>query len=161
MRLLAVLLSGLLVCGCIYDVPLTKEAVVPVDPALKGVWQLIPDEGESEDPDDRVMILPFSKTEYLAVVGADDDALYFRAYPICVSGMELLQLEWLRAGEDDHPYMVCRYTLKGGILTVGYLNNDLVSPDSKKSAALQEAVLANRSNPDLFEDSARYRRLKD
>lgn len=161
MRLLLVLLAGLLVCGCIYDVPLVEKAELPVDAALTGIWQEIPAEGKPEDPDDRMVILPFSDTEYIAVIGPGEDALYFRAYPIRLDGMELVQLKWLNGGEDAEPYTVCRYSLKDGILTVEYLNKDVVDPKIKDSSALRDALLANRENSKLFGDPGRYRKLED
>ena len=162
MRSLIVCLACLLICGCVYDAPLVEDAVVPVNPALTGLWQEIPAEGKPEDPDERLVILPFSKTEYVAVVSPDDGGLYFRAYPVHLGGMELIQLEWLGVDkEEDEPYHVCRYSLKDEILTVEVLNEDVISSDLEDAAALREALLENCRNPDLFEEPDRYRRLEN
>jgi len=106
----------LMLCGCIYDVPLVENAEVAVDSALKGIWQKISKEGKLEDTDERLLIFPFSKTEYLTVVEPGGDSLYFRAYPVRLEGMLLIQLEWLNAGENDHPYTVCRVFILNGLL---------------------------------------------
>ncbi|MBL7017145.1 MAG: hypothetical protein ISR84_06265 [Kiritimatiellales bacterium] len=162
MKIWAGLVVALLLCGCVYDGPLVEDAVVPVDPALTGLWQEIPKEGEAEDPDEKLLILPFSKTEYVAVVSPGDGGLYFRAYPVHLEGMELIQLEWLGVDKDeDEPYHVCRYSLKDGVLTVEMLNDDVISSDLKDAAALREALLANLRNPDLFQSQGCYRRLND
>ncbi len=162
MRSLTVLLSILLLGGCIYDVPLVEKAEVPVDPALTGIWQMIPDEGTLEDPDDRLVILPFSKTEYVAISGQSDAALYFRAYPVRLDGMELIQLEWLQVEPGgDERYHVCRYTLENGVLTVETLNDDVVGRRITDSKALCKTLLVNRDDPELFEDAARYQKLED
>lgn len=76
----------------------------------------------------------------------------------------LIQTEW-RAPETDKkdasPYYVCRFSYTNDILTVEYLNQDVVDSDIKDSAPLRDAVLANRSNPDLFGDPGRFRKLDD
>jgi hypothetical protein len=161
MRALFVLLAGLLICGCIYDVPLAEKAEIPVDSALKGLWQMIPDEGEPEDPDDRLLILLLSDTEYIAVVDPSEDALYFRAWSVRVGESEVIQLKWLNRGDGGSEYTVSRYVLKDGVLTVDYLNEDLVGSKIKDSAALRVAFAENLDNPELFELFGRFRRLKD
>jgi len=161
-RLVVCWLFALLLCSCVYEVPLDEEAAIPLDPALTGLWQEIPAEGKPEDPDDRLVILPFSKTEYVAVVSPDDGGLYFRAYPVHLGGMELIQLEWLGVDkEEDEPYHVCRYSLKDEILTVEVLNEDVISSDLKDAVALRKALLENCRNLDLFGKPGRYRRLEN
>jgi len=162
MKTMMSLVAILLLCSCVYEVTLVEQAVIPVDPALTGIWQETTEEGTAEDPDDRMVLLPFSKTEYVAILSPGHDALYFRAYPICVEGLELLQLEWIQANPDGHErYLVCRYAVQDGVLTVETLNDDVISDDIKDSAALREALLANRDNPDLFDSPDRYRKLED
>ena len=142
----------LLLCGCIYETPLIVEAVIPVNQSLTGLWQEIPKDGKAEDPDDRLVILPFSATEYIAVLSPGNDALYFRAYPVRLKDMELIQLEWLGVDkEKNEPYLVCRQTLADGVLTIETLNGELVSPEIKDPASLRKALLENRSNPELEE----------
>ena len=160
----AVVLCGavlLLICSCIYEVPLVEQAELPVDSALLGTWQLILDEGELADQDIRMVILPFSATEYVVIYPPGDDGLYYRAYPVRVGDMELMQLKWLQADpEEDEPYHVCRYRLVDGVLTVEALNDDVVSSEISSSEALREALLENRSHPEIFGDPERYRKLE-
>jgi len=156
------LLSIFLVCACVYEVPLVEEDVLSVDPQLAGIWQEIPEEGEAEDLDDRLIILPFSETEYVAILSPGDGGLYFRAYPIRVGDMTLIQLEWLGVDpEEGERYHVCQYMLQNGVLTVETLNDDVISDEIKDSAALRAALLENRDNPELFDEPDRYRRVED
>lgn len=152
----------LLLCGCIYEVPVVEEAVIPVDPALTGTWQEIPDEGKLADSADRMVVLAFSANEYIVAFSPTDDAIYYRAYLIKVDDLMLVQLKMLElAGDKKKSYLVCRYAVQDGILTVETLNADVVSDDIKDSAALRETLLANRDNPDLFKEQSRYRKLED
>lgn len=160
MKRLASLLIGLFLCGCVYEVPLVEEAVVLIDPELTGTWQLIPDEGEPEDPTAQLVILPFSQTEYAVICSpAQNDRTVFRAYPAHVNGMELVQLEWLQAEAGQKRYHVCRYTLLEGRLTVQTLNNDLVSDLITDSAALREALIENCRDPKIFSTPMVYRKM--
>ena len=149
----------LALCSCVYDVPLAEEALLPIDPALVGIWQLIPEEGEAIDPEERLIILPFSTNEYVVVKSPGEGAVYFRAYLVRVDDLLLIQLEWLGvAPEDGDRYQVCRYRLEEGVLTAEMLNDKIVGAEIADSKALRETILANRANPDLFFDPGRYRR---
>ena len=162
MKTVGSLLAILMCCGCVYDEPLVEEAVVSIDPALVGLWQKIPDEGKAEDLDSRLVILPFSKTEYIAVLSPGDQALYFRAYPIRFEDMELLQLEWLGAGsEADGRYHVCRYTLEAGVFRVETLSHDVVDARIKDADSLRKALVENLANPCLFDAPDCYQRLEE
>lgn len=162
MKRLIALLSILLLCGCVYEVPLIEEATLPVDSAVNGSWQKIPEEGKSTDPDDRMVILPFSAKEYMVAVSPSDDAMYYRAYRIQVGDLHLMQLEILTLEPTDPDrYVVCRYALKNDVLMVETLNEKVVSDDIKDSSVLREALLANRDNPDLFKEEGRYRRIEE
>lgn len=149
--------------GCIYDVPLVEEAEIAVDPSLVARWEPLPGE-DGTDGSEMLVILPFSETEYICVLEGDDDAMYFRAYPILLDDMTLIQLEWLLPDKNKgeiSPYHICRVTLTDDILSVEYINEDVVSSDIKDSASLRDAVLANRENPDLFESPGRYRKTEE
>lgn len=157
------LLAGLMLCSCVYDVPLVAEAVVPVDSAVTGTWQLVPEEGKAEEPDGRIVVLPFSATEYVVICSpGEKDQMIFRAYPVRIDDLQLIQLEWLNdSPELKNRYHVCRYILDGGMLTVKTLNDKIVGSGITDSKALRETLLANRDNPDLFQNPQRYRKIED
>jgi len=90
-----------------------------------------------------------------------DDALYFRAYPIIVEGLALIQLEWLQADPKQSRYQVCRYTLRDGRLFVQTLNDELISDTITDTAELQEALLENCRNPRAFNEPMLYRRMSE
>ena len=54
----------LFLVGCVYDSPLTQEHTIPIDPAVLGLWEQIPKEGEKTNPDERILVMKFSATEY-------------------------------------------------------------------------------------------------
>ncbi len=160
----ALFLFGLLsLCACVYEVPLIKEAVIPVDPSLSGTWQLIPEDGSAEEPDGKMVVLPFSANEYVVICSSGrTDQMVFRAYPIRVDDMKLVQLEWLQpAPTTKDRYHVCRYTLTDGVLAVEVLNDKVVGSEIDDSQALRETLLANRANPELFRVTLHYRKLSD
>lgn len=160
MKRISALLSILLLCGCVYEVPLVEEPVVLIDPELTGTWQLIPNEGEPEDPTAQLVILPFSQTEYVVVCSpSKNDRVVFRGYPAHVKGMELVQLEWLQAEPGQKRYHVCHYTLQDGRLLVQTLNNDLVSDLITDSETLREAFVENCRNPKVFSTPMVYRKM--
>lgn len=147
---------GLILGGCVYDAPFVEEAVLPVDQALVGVWEEIPEAGQVPDPDEHLVILPFNAHEYVAVISNE---LYFRAYPVCIGAEQFVQVEWLGAQEDR--YQLCKYTLQDGILTVETVNDEVVGSEIKTSEALRSALIANRARPELFTDPVCYQRSKD
>ena len=153
--------------GCVYESPLTKEHTISIDSSVLGRWELIPDEGEKPDPDERMMILKFSDTEYLIHYPIGKDGLYFRAYPIKIGNVSCVQLQAI--GTEDGPpekdvkelYHVASYVLANGRLEVRMLNTDLVDDNIKNSEALSEAFLKHQDDKGLFSDPGMFRRVKD
>lgn len=153
----------LVICGCIYEVPLVEKAEIPVDPALVGTWQLIPPAGEEEEPEEKMTIRPLSSTEYEAICSPGNrDQMTFRAYSIGIGDMKLIQLEWLDAGSGENErFHVCRSSISDGILAVEMLNPEIVEPSSTDPTVLREMLLENGGNRELFGSSLRYRKLYD
>ena len=157
MKTLVSLFAVFLLCSCIYDVPFVDLAELPVKMDVVGVWEKIPDEGKASDPDDKLVILPFSGHEYIVVSSPAENGLYFRAYPVQVGDSVYIQLEWL--GAEKNPYHLCRYTVKDGILTIELLDEGAVSPEIASSADLRKALQENLDNPELFTEAVSYRKL--
>jgi len=76
----------LLITGCEYESPLTKEHNIAVDSAVLGLWEAIPDKGEEPKQNERMMVLKYSGTEYLIHYPVGKDGAYFRGYPIKIGG---------------------------------------------------------------------------
>jgi hypothetical protein len=168
MKYLSILMVAIvpLLAGCEYESPLTEEHTLPVDQTVLGLWEAFPDEGETPDPDERMMILRYSDTEYLIHYPTGKDVMYFRAYPIKIGNVSCVQLEAL--GSSDGPidsgekgrFHVASYQLKKGELTIKILNSKIVDNKLKGSEALKQAFLKHQDAPDLFTGPETFRRLK-
>ena len=151
------LFTVLFLCACEYDAPFVETAELPVDKALTGMWEEIPTSGEASDPNSNLVIIPFNANEYIVVDSPAKDGLYFRAYPVRIGQDLFVQRDWL--GAEEKRYHLCRYAVSDEVLSVQLVNDKIISPEIKDSNALQEALLTNLSDPALFEEIARYRKL--
>ncbi len=156
-------LLALLLIGCEYDSPLTKEHSVSVDSAVLGLWEEIHDEGGEPE---RMMILKYSTTEYLIHYPVGKDGFYYRGYPIKIGGISCVQLQII--GTKDGPlkgekeaFLVVSYQLTDGKLEIKILNTDLVDDDLKTTEALVQEFLNHKDNKDLFINPGRFKRIKD
>lgn len=149
--------------ACDYDVPLTTEHNIPIDQTILGSWEMV---SWNKRKVTGLSILEFSNTEYTVHYFEDDGDLYFRAYPIHIGGVSAVQLELL--GDEDGPvdkdgkdrYLVASYNMVDGILQITTLNTDIVSGELSNSGALSEAFIANKDNPELFNDPGFFKRLE-
>jgi hypothetical protein len=153
--------------GCVNLAPLTTEHIIPIDPALLGLWENVAGEAEGNPSKDRLVIMPWSKTEYLAVHPLGLEGESYRAYLVEIDGRTLIQAEQIgnHAGieypADRKAYPILSYEIVAGILSVSALNTDVVDGEIKDSAALRRAYLANRERPDLFAAPTHFRRVED
>ena len=155
----------LILAACTYDAPLTEEHTIPIDQALLGVWEEVPEGEEKNNAPDRIAVLRFSESQYLVHNFNGDSGLYFRGYAIEVEGVPAMQLQFL--GDDDGPvdetagerFSVVSYGIVNGVLVVSELNTNLVSSELKDSEAIREAFIAHKDNVDLFTDPTIYRKL--
>jgi len=157
----------LLLVGCEYEAPLTKEHNKSVDPAVLGVWEPIQDKDDKAKQDDRMVILKYSDTEYLIHYppGGNDEA-YFRGYPIKIGGILCVQLQII--GTDDGPlqedekriFLVASYRLTDSQLEIKWLNADLVDNAFKTTGLLREAFLKQKDNKELFKNAGVFRKTK-
>ena len=157
----------LLLIGCEYESPLTKEHNIAVDPAVLGVWEPIQFNDDKAKNDERMMILKYSDTEYLIHYppGGNDEA-YYRGYPIKIGRVPCVQLQII--GTDDGPlkkdekalFHVASYRLTDGQLEIKLLNTDLVDDSLKTTDGLREAFLKHKENKELFNDPVVFRKIK-
>ncbi|MCD4721887.1 MAG: hypothetical protein K8S13_18810 [Desulfobacula sp.] len=157
----------LLLVGCEYESPLTKEHNIAVDPAVLGVWEPIQVNDDKTKNDERMMILKYSDTEYLIHYppGGNDEA-YYRGYPIKIGGVSCVQLQII--GTADGPFKknekglfhVASYHLTDGQLEIKLLNTDLVDDSLKTTDGLREAFLKHKENKELFNDPGVFRKIK-
>ncbi len=157
----------LLLVGCEYEAPLTKEHNIAVDPEVLGVWEPVQDKDDKAKQDERMVILKYSDTEYLIHYppGGSDEA-YFRGYPIKIGGVSCVQLQIL--GTDDGPlqkdekgiFLVASYRLTDSQLEIKLLNADLVDDAFKTTDLLREAFLKHKDNKELFKNTGAFRKTK-
>jgi hypothetical protein len=166
MRALTPVLALVLVLlsGCVYKAPVTTTHTIPVDPAVLGVWQAVPEPGKDLDADERMLVLKYSDTEYMVRYPSGKDAMFFRGYPIKLGNLRCVQIQLL--GEKDQPvndedrkYQVVAYKLADGVLELRTLNADLISDRLATSADLLKAIKANIANPDLFKDPGKFKKV--
>lgn len=166
MRALTPVLALVLVLlsGCVYKAPVTTTHTIPVDPAVLGVWQAVPEPGEDLDADERMLVLKYSDTEYMVRYPSGKDAMFFRGYPIKLGNLRCVQIQLL--GEKDQPvndedrkYQVVAYKLADSVLELRTLNADLISDRLATSADLLKAIKANIANPDLFKDPGKFKKV--
>lgn len=153
-----------LLVGCEYESPLTKERSMAIDPAVLGLWEEKPDEGNKPKPDERMMILKYSDTEYLIHYPAGEDGMYFRGYPIKIGGISCVQLHIIGAKngppkkEQRKIFHVVSFKLKNNGLEIRTLNTDLVNKDLKTAEELRKAFLKHKDNKDLFQNPGVFRK---
>jgi hypothetical protein len=153
-----------LLSGCVYKAPVTTNHTIPVNPAVLGMWQAVPEPGKDIDADERMLVLKYSDTEYMVRYPSGKDAMFFRGYPIKVGNLQCVQIQLL--GEKDQPvndedrkYQVVAYKLADGVLELRTLNADLISDRLATSADLLKAIKANIANSDLFKDPGKFKKV--
>lgn len=156
----------LIAIGCDYQVPLTEEHTIAIDRAVLGLWEEVPKGDKPPNPDERMLILRYSDTEYLIHYPAGKDGLFFRGYPIRVGGVPCVQVQLIGSydgdlGKEDRKYQVIRYALSNGILEVRTLDTKLVDKNLSDSASLRQAFFKSKDNKDLFQDPVRFRKVNE
>ena len=150
--------------GCLYEAPFVEEATRPTDPKLVGSWveKVVP----GEIPD-RFVVLAFSENEYLIHYPADDEGLYYRAYPVRIGEADYVQLQLLGspsgpAGRDGGraDYLLAKYDLEDPTLSFQLINPDVIDRKIKTSAGLREALTGNIGHKELFSEATVYIRAR-
>ena len=164
---MSVIAVALVLCltGCQYLAPLSEEHTIAIDPSIVGLWEEVPEGDKPPDPDNRMLIVKYSETEYLVHYPTRKDEMYYRAYPIKVDGIPCVQIELIGTADGninkgERKYQVATYTISNGELEIKTLNTDLVDKDLRDTASIRQAFLKNRDNKDLFSNPGRFRRVK-
>jgi len=161
---LTVVALTLFIAGCQYLAPLALEHNIPIDPSVIGLWEEVPEGDKPSDPDDRMLILKYSDTEYLVHYPTRKDEGYYRAYPVKVDGISCVQIQQIGTAEGDfkdaRKYHVVSYSISSGELEIKVLNTDLVDKNLQDTALLKQAFLEKKDNKDLFTNPGRFRRVK-
>lgn len=152
MKRVCVCVLGLLVAGCVYEVPLSNEPQQVVDKALLGRWQTTGADGKVQE----LLVLPLGPKEYLVHYPSNaKDGIFFRAFVAQAGEVPIMQFQALGTAAGDVPdngrvYHFGTFRLDGGQVVLRLLNEAVVSPDAKTSEALAQAIGEQRQNPALF-----------
>jgi len=157
----------ILTAGCVHQTPLTTEHTIAIDPQLVGLWEKIPAEAKGDPDEDRMVVLKWSATEYLAQHPMGVKGEFYRAYLVELGGHTLLQAESVgnsvgrQFPADKMVYPVLSYEFVEGILIISTLNPEVVDENITDSAALREAFIKNKDRPGLFNPPSHFRRVQD
>ena len=162
--LLGTVLS-MLCTGCQFEAPLDVKSSGPIDDALLGRWQLESDDG---DEDETLLVLPFSKHEYLVEYAVGQGQFFYRAYPIKVGTHACVQLQVIgtqdgpveKEDEDFKPFQVAVYRIVDGRLQVRLLDPDVVDGAATSTVSLRQSFLKHQDSPDLFDEPGWFSRVK-
>jgi hypothetical protein len=161
---LVVIALALFIAGCEYLAPLSEEHNISIDPSVIGLWEEAPEGDKPPDPDDRMLILKYSDTEYLVHYPTRKDEMFYRAYPIKVDGISCIQIQLIGTAEgavkDDRKYQVATYSISNGELEIKMLNTDIIDKDLRDTASIKQAFLKNKDNKKLFANPGKFRRVK-
>lgn len=167
LHILGVAFLALLFVGCNYDVPLVIEVALPVDSALLGTWETIPDETKPSEERYEALVLQLTNKEYMIHFPRQlEGALYFRGCGVEIAGERYLQTQLIGSNEgpvqfSDRKCDLIRYSLKGDTLEIALLNPAVVSNKLKGVEALWKEFLAKADHPERFGKPMRFRRLPD
>ena len=165
--LLPLLVAILLTTGCVHEAPLSTENTLAIDPALLGLWELVPGEAKGDPDEDRMVVMRWSDTEYAVQIPIGAEGDFYRAYPVEIGGHSLIQAEFLgNHFRDWYPpdkifYPVITYEIVEGILIISTLNPEVVDVEITDSEALLEAFLKNKDRQDLFNPPTHFRRVEN
>lgn len=151
--------------GCQYLAPLSEEHNIAIDPSVVGLWEEVPEGDKPSDPDDRMLILKYSDTEYLVHYPTKKDEMYYRAYPVKVAGLNCVQIQLIGTAEGDitrgdRKYQVVTYSMSKGELEIKTMNTDLIDKNLRDTGSIREAFLNNKDNRDLFRNPGKFRRVR-
>ena len=160
-------LTIILATGCVHKTPLTTEHTIAIDPQLLGLWEKIPAEAKGDPDEDRMVILAWSDTEYLAAHPVGVKGEFYRAYLVEICGRTLIQAQYIgnsvgrQFPPDKMAFPILTYEFVEGILIISSLNPEVVDDNITDSAALREAFIKNKDRPGLFSPPRHFRRLQD
>lgn len=159
---LLVILSGLLLAGCDFTVPLSKKPEIIIDKRVAGLWERTKTDGKTE----RMLVLPINEYEYFIAwpKGANTE-LYARAYQFEFSGRTTVQLQWFGNSDggtpdDNRQYQLAVYDMTGDTLEIRLLNADIVGKDHESSDKLAAAIIANDNNSSLFREKMTFNKVE-
>ncbi len=164
---LALVMAVILTAGCVHQAPLTTEHSIAIDPEILGLWERVPGESKGDPTEDRMVILKWSGTEYVAQNPMGEKGDFYRAYPVEIGGRQFIQAvslgsSWGEIYEGERvDYPILTYRIVEGILIISTLSPRVIDINITDTDILREAVLANINRQDLFDPPAHFRRIEN
>jgi hypothetical protein len=161
--LLASLVSVFLLNSCVFDEPFAAKAEIPINQALLGRWESIPDSADAEP--ERMVVLQHSENEYVVAYPLGGDAMAFRAYPVKLEGRDFVQIQLIGTVKGpvetkDRKFHLLQVKLDGDTLETRTIDPEVIGKDHKSSADLLAAFKAHKDDAGLFQKPARFHRMK-
>ena len=154
----------LLLNSCVFEAPFESEAKVPVLPGLLGCWELIRDDGSKQAPE-RMLVLQHSANEYAVQYPVGEDGMFFRAIGVELSGGDYMQVQLIGTSKGpvkaaDRKYHLLKLKLDGDQLEMRTINPEVLGDVRNDTAKLRAAFAKHKDDPDLFEESGKFHRIK-
>jgi hypothetical protein len=151
------------VAACEYQEPLADKQDIAVNPALLGLWVPSPDNNEPPPPDEWILALKYSDTEYVIHYRTGSGSMYFKAYPVKIGDIPCMQLQLIGDAngpmkKTDPPYQVASIILNGDEVIISMMNTSVVDP-GLRGVALRESLQKNIKNTKLFREPVKFRRV--
>jgi hypothetical protein len=161
MKRLGLCAVGLLLVGCVYEVPLATDSQQDVNRALLGKWQTVAGDGEVME----LLVLPLGANEYLVHYPSKaKDGIFFRAFVAQTGEVPIMQFQALGTSAGDVPddqrvYHFGTFRLDGQQLVLRLINPEVVNRDVTSTEALAKAIAGQRQNPVLFSEPTVFQKL--
>ena len=139
------LVAGLFLSGCNYDVPLTAKPTRKIDSRLIGDWVAVDKDSKEED---QMHVRKLDDVTY--VVSMDKDI--YRAFHSDFAGTAFLSVQDLNSTERLYVYVTYQLSADGRQLSVFTVNTKVVPEETKGRAALQKLIKQQLANPKLLNE---------
>jgi hypothetical protein len=141
----------MLLAGCDFDVPLSRTASAPANPALAGSWV------QKAAQETFTMNIRTSGTDYAVTYGeVGETPLTFKGFTVEAADLKLIQLELTDSGITK--YLFVKYEMTPDRLSVYRLNKQVVSALCRTSEELLNDIALHKNNPALFEEPIQFTR---
>lgn len=161
--MLTAVLSVLFLNSCVFDAPFEAEAKFPTDPKLIGRWEEIPDKTDAKA--NQMLVLQYASNEYLVEYPVGDEAMYFRAYAVELSGGKFIQVQLIGSADKpidaaDRKYHLLKVGVDGDGMEMCTIDPDVLGKGLADSARMKAAFAEHKDDPGLFQAPSKFRRIK-
>jgi len=145
------LVAGLFLSGCNYEVPLTAKPTRKVDPQLIGDWVAVDKDSKEEE------LMFVRKLDDVTYVVAMDKDIY-RAFHSDFAGTAFLSVQDLNGSDRLYLYLTYRLSSDGKQLSVFTVSTKVVPEETKGRSALQKLIKRQLDNPRLLNEPMEFTR---